>query len=151
MYAPFLNLRTQQEYFDYYVNNYCSNPIYTHDGLPVYFDRDRFSHAFFKSVDRRSADKSQFDIERAKRMNWIKKVLQDPSLQIYAGYDNKKKKTDHSRRVSIVVPERYAVIVRFNRKFDKCFFVTAFIVDTDDNLNKLIQEEIWRMPTHFVY
>ena len=71
-------------------------------------------------------------------------------LQIYAGYDNKKKKTDHSRRVSIVVPERYAVIVRFNRKFDKCFFVTAFIVDADDNLNKLIQEEIWRMPTHCV-
>lgn len=48
-----------------------------HDGQPVYFWKDRFSHAFFTSGDwcRRPYSKEAIDRDRVARIRWIKPIL----------------------------------------------------------------------------
>ncbi len=49
---PLLKLADQAAYRAHYERTLRGN-IVTHDGIPVFFRRDRFEHAFFESSDRR--------------------------------------------------------------------------------------------------
>lgn len=135
MYSSFLNLNSEADYRQHYYMNYCSTPITTCHGIDVLFDRDTFDHAFYK---RKKAPKDTFDLDRALRMNWIKKVLQDGSVDLYIGWDSKKKRYDSNSRVSLVTAEGYVVIIRFtNKQKTKAKFVTAFIIDDINVLEKI--------------
>ena len=46
-----------------------------------------------------------------KRILWIKQVLQDNNIPIYQGH-NSKTKSDKSRRVSLLTPDGYVVVIR---------------------------------------
>lgn len=141
MYSPLLELENEQAYRDFYEENYCITPIIAHDSIVVTFDRHQFDHAFYKSRSRKEGDKSLFDHERAKRMSWISRALRDPSLKLYAGYDNKKKRIDHTRRVTIVVDDKYVIVIRLLSDLKRGKFVTAWIIDNPDLLPLLSCEE----------
>ena len=47
----FLYLSSEIEYKEYFYKTYCSKPIYTFDGIPVTFRRNKFNHAFFESSE----------------------------------------------------------------------------------------------------
>ncbi len=79
-----LQLKTQEEYKKYYIKEYCNKQIYTFSGILVKFYKNQFEHAFFESANHQKRDKSIFSIERAKRMKWIKEVLEDKAKFITA-------------------------------------------------------------------
>ena len=139
-YSSLLKLEDESAYRQYFYDVYCKNPIKTFDGYLVYFKRNNFDHAFFKSSQKDHL-KDSFASERAERMNWIKAALQDPNAELYNGWDNKKKKVLNDRRVTIVVGN-YVVIVRFNKQKSKAFFVTAFIAN-QKTINLIRSNKVW--------
>ena len=46
---PLLLLSTEADYRDHYKRTYCRSVVATHDGIRVFFNADRFDHAFFES------------------------------------------------------------------------------------------------------
>lgn len=129
-YNTFLSGLSEAEYKDHFIKNYCREKIYTHDHIRVKFSAECFSHAFFESSDRRLRNKDIFSIERAKRMDWIKVVLQDVNAEMYIGWDSEKKDYDSKRRLSLIV-ENYVVVIRFiNDEKTEAKFVTAYPVST---------------------
>ncbi|GAB6179936.1 hypothetical protein JCM14036_12550 [Desulfotomaculum defluvii] len=142
MYAPLIELANEEEYRQYYKEKYCREGVFTHDGLLVRFRPDQFGHAFFVSQDRRISDKSIFSKDRALRIGWIKKALADPSLIMYAGWDSKKKRYDHTRRVCLVTPDSYVIVLRLAS--DKvAIFVTAYIIDDPVVEDKIKSGPLW--------
>lgn len=142
--SNFLLLSTEAEYKQYFIDNYCAvSPIYTWDKLPVEFYADMFEHAFYKRTQKSwKAKKNAVDIERCKRMAWIKEVLLDPSIVPRVGFDKAKDTYDNSRRVALVSQEKYVVVIRNTGK--KWRFVTAYIIDNQDTYNKLMASPIWQ-------
>lgn len=139
-----LNYGTEEEYKKHYINNYCNAcPIYTFDNIPVIFFEDRFEHAFYKR-SRKSyyAEKDSFSVERAKRMDWIKHVLQDPTIIPKKGYDKKKDSYDNTRRVTFLTEENYLVVIYINKK-NKAKFVTAYVVDNEEAAKKIRNSPKW--------
>ena len=63
-----LHLKTQQEYKEYYIEEYCNKPIYTFSEILVKFYKSQYEHAFFESANHQKRDKSIFSIERAKKI-----------------------------------------------------------------------------------
>ncbi|SET02874.1 hypothetical protein SAMN05421676_102375 [Salinibacillus kushneri] len=149
MYHSLLKLQTIEEYRMYYEETYCANPIETFDKTTVRFSKRQFDHAFFSSSSRKKQDKSVFNWDRAERIEWIGKALKDKNLTLYAGYDKKRKRNDFTRRVCVVTPDDYVVVINLNNKdYHKAHFVTAFLVD-NNRVSKLIRKNpIWT-PKHF--
>ena len=136
MYYNLTILKNEDEYRQFYLNYYCTAEIKAHYGIKVFFKPDQFEHAFFSSSSRRKQDKSIFNMERAKRITWIKKVLEDPKIPIYQGWDSKRKKYDSNRRVSLVTPDGYVVVIRFITD-NHARFVTAYLIDDQAVLRKI--------------
>lgn len=138
MYKELLLLDTQAEYKKIYEDEYCNQDVFTHDGICVKFRRDRFEHAFFTSASRRKRDKSIFSIERAKRIRWIRDVLLDTDITVYSGYDNTKKCYDSTRRVSLVTPDNYVVIISLDQKDPlKAHFISCYLCDSQEVVDKI--------------
>lgn len=136
-----LKLETQEEYKQHFVEKYCNRKIYTFSNIRVKFYEDQFEHAFFASANRKERDKSIFSIERAERMDWIEDVLSDKQAEIYIGWDRDKKEYNNKRRVSIISPENYVVILNIiNEKEAK--FITAYIASRT-NARKIRSAPIW--------
>ncbi|MEK6452633.1 hypothetical protein [Caldifermentibacillus hisashii] len=146
LYDELLVLGSEAEYKSYYIREYCNQEIYTHDGIRVKFRPERFEHAFFESKSRKRSDKSIFSWKRAERISWIKKVLTDKELTIYAGWDKKRKKYDHSRRVCLVTPDGYVVVVRYQNPHT-AIFVTAFVIDDPIVENRIKSSPVVWTPT----
>ncbi len=137
-YKELLILHTEAEYKSIYEEEYCKQDIFTHDGVLVKFYPERFEHAFFKSSSRRKADKSIFSFERAQRIRWIRDVLLDPTVPVFSGYDKNRKKYDSNRRVSLVTPDNYVVVIRLSsRNPNEAAFITAFICDDEEVVKKI--------------
>lgn len=136
MYSEFLVLPGEPEYRQKYEDIYCSRIIPSCAGIDVKFNPSTFDHAFFMNADRRARDKSIFSIERAKRILWIEKVLKDPSLTVYQGWNNSQKKYDTNRRTVLVTPDQYVVVTRLLGE-NKAAFVTAFIPDSQRVIQKI--------------
>ena len=136
MYHELTILNNENEYRQFYIDYYYNNEIITHYGVKVSFKRDQFEHVFFSSSSRRNPDKSIFNVERAKRITWIKKVLQDPSVPVYQGWDSKNKRHDSTRRVALVTPDGYVVVLRLI-KTNHARFVTAYLIDDTSVLRKI--------------
>lgn len=75
-------------YREIYVTSGRYGVFEAHDGESVYFWEDRFEHAFYTSSNRiRYPDrKDRLDLERVKRMRWIKEIIRGEYLGRHAGW-----------------------------------------------------------------
>ena len=139
---PLLQLKTQEEYKEYFIKKYCEREIYILSDIKVKFYEDQFEHSFFESKDRKRRDKSVFSVERAQRMDWIEEVLLDKEAEIYIGWDRDKKEYNNKRRVSIISPENYVVILNMIKP-KEAKFITAYVA-SKTNAKKIRSAPIWK-------
>ena len=138
---PLLKLSDQAAYHQHFVAKYCAEPMLAHDGIPVYFKRRSFYHAFFDTVVYKD---DTFSSVRAERMNWIEATLTDPQTQRLQGYLSKSKTHDPSRRVELR-HENFIVVLIMGIKRDgslKAEFLTCYAVH-NNRLPKVQQAPIW--------
>lgn len=138
-----LILSTEAEYKNYFIKEYCDkSPIATFDGLPVMFYSEMFEHSFYKRTKASwKAPKDQMDIERCKRMPWIKDVLNDSSIIPRQGYDKARNRYDNDNRVTFLAPNNYVVVIRKAGKSWR--FVTAYLVDNAVAASKIQASPAW--------
>lgn len=137
---PLLKLADEAAYRAHFVTQYCNGPIMTHDGLPVFFERGKFDHAFFESVNARD---DTFSRVRAERMAWIKLTLQDATADRFQGWNKAKKCYEPHRRVE-VVHEDFVVVLQISRKQNghlKAKFVTCF--QADNSIGRIRKSPAW--------
>ncbi len=139
---PLLRLETQEEYKKHFIDKYCNGKIYTFSNIRVKFYEDQFEHSFFESMNRQKRDKSIFSKERAERMDWIEEVLLDRNAEIFVGWDRDKKKYNTTRRVSIISPENYVVILNIIKE-KEAKFITAYVA-SKTNAKKIRSAPIWK-------
>lgn len=145
---PYKKLKVQnyseQDLRDIWMNEYCnqSKPIYTFDKILVKFYEDMFDHAFFESAERKQSDKSILSLNRLQKMLWIKDALQDHEAILKQGWLRRKKIYTNSRRVAIIKVNYIVVIVIFSNRIAK--FVTAFEVNDEENLQKILNSPDWK-------
>lgn len=130
-------------YRGFYYSTYCVNPIITHDGISVRFRKNSFAHIVQES-SKRDGVKDTLSPERAKRLGWIKLALQDPNLELKAGWDSKKKIHDHKRRVTVMV-DNFVVVLSITAA-TKAEFITCFVADDTRTQQKLLQAPAWKNP-----
>jgi hypothetical protein len=147
MYSELLSYEDISEYEGLYCSHYCEREIKTHDGFTVKFRKEDFAHAFYSNASRRERDKSIFSYSRAHRLLWIEKVLKDEKLVMYAGWDSKRKRYDHSRRVTLITQDGYVVVLRSNKK--GFVFVTAYLIDEPENQKRIEESPIWNREHTF--
>ena len=128
-YPPLLQLESKEEYQTQWEIHYCQQPIFTFDEIRVRFRKEDFAHAFYESV-RAKASKDVFSTKRAQRLLWIKVALQDSTSERFVGWDNTKKRYDHSRRVTIVMGNYVVVIALLSKKINEAQFITAYVGDS---------------------
>jgi len=141
-YQPFLLLSDETEYKEFYISSLCASPLVCFDSLSVKFRPEQFNHAFYERTKRYYKHKDIFSIERAKRMSWITTCLQDDTISPLAGYDNKRKRYDHNRRVSLITPDNFVVVLRLINQ-EEAQFVTCFIVDNANVATKIRKSPLW--------
>ncbi len=140
-----IEYETEAEYKQHFIQHYCNqSPILTHDNIPVMFYADRFEHAFYKRTQKKwSAKKDQFSKIRGERIDWIKHVLQDPTVAMKKGYDKAKNSYDNTRRVTFINEENYVVVIWINDKKGTAKFVTAYLLDNQYAAEKIRNSPDW--------
>lgn len=113
------------------------------DGIAVRFRKRDFDHCFFES-SKRDGVKDQFSNVRAERIDWIKATLQDDQADLFVGWDGRRKRYDHGRRVALVM-EDYVVVIRLTGR-RAARFVTAFVADSRRSLERIKASPRWRWP-----
>ena len=137
---PLLTLASPSEYRRYYVSHYCCAPISTFDGISVLFFEEVFGHAFYRDSSPTARDKAIFDYRRAERLDWIRAVLRDPTAELY----RRVMPTSSTRRIALLGPVRYAVIIQpYRRDPTRARFITAYIVDSNSTLTKMRSNPRW--------
>ncbi len=142
MSPSFLNYETPQEYKNYYEENYCKRPIVTFDNIRIFFPKNKFSHAFYESSDRRGS-KDVFSQERAKRIGWIRLTLQSEEALQFQGWDSKNKCYFEDGRVSVVY-ENFVVVIKLslnNSGILKGNFITCY--QADNSIEKIKGSPTW--------
>ncbi len=130
---------TESDYQEHFERLYCRGPIVTLDGIPIRFQKRQFFHAFFESV--RTKDDT-FSNKRAERIDWIKAALQDPNSERFIGWDNRKKRYDGSRRVTVVMGN-YVVVIAIQRRKNKGRFITAYVADSGRTMRMIRRGPKW--------
>lgn len=138
-YPPFLEGLSEQQYREHFVATYCQDALLTFDGISVRFRKRDFAHAFFESSSPTRKD-DIFSPQRAKRMDWVKIALSDPSADIRVGYDNFRRRPATDRRVAIM-KGNFVVIIRLTDR-DKAEFVTCYVADSR-SLNLIRKSAKW--------
>lgn len=139
---PLLNLAAEADYRAHFVREYCRAVVNTHDGIRVYFQQNKFDHAFYEST-RRDGVKNAFSTVRAQRMDWIAATLNDPVADRYQGYNAKSGTCDPARRVNVAY-EDFVVVLALGLRRDgtlRANFVTCF--QADNSIGKIRQSPIW--------
>lgn len=136
---------TEAQYRAHFEKEYCQGPILTHDGIEVYFRKKDFDHCMFES-SRRTGDKLPIiSLVRAERIDWIKATLQNPTADLYPGWDKSKKRVDNSHRVAVAY-EEFVVVIRIKvGKSDvvkKADFKTAYLAD--NSIEKIRAASPWK-------
>jgi hypothetical protein len=141
---PLLVCKSEAEYLAEYDRTYCRGTVMTFDNIRVYFDRDKFRHAFYES-SKRDGIKDRFSPIRAQRMGWIESTLICPDAELYMGWDKIKRRYDASNRVSVVY-EDFVVVIRLCHKeigVLKGEFVTCY--QADNSIGKIIKSPKWTL------
>lgn len=137
---PLLHLPDEMSYRRYFSEQYVAAiPLVTFDGIRVRFFPAIFDHAFFRDISRSSGDKSLFARERAERMDWIRAILQDSTVELY-----KRQVRGKIRRIALEPAERYAVIIQIRSADGRVAdFMTAYVVNSDSALAKMRSNPKW--------
>lgn len=145
LYPPLVEYDSETDYQAHFERVYCSGPVMTFDGLEVRFRKRDFGHCFFESSCR-DGKKDVFSKGRAKCIDWIKATLQDPSSELYVGWDKKKKRYDRKRRVAIVMGNYVVILAITGTK--TADFMTAYVADTKPTAKRPITtiDQIRRGP-----
>ena len=80
-------------------------------------------------------------MDRALRIDWIEYVLKNPKVELHLGWDRDKKRYNKERRVAIISPENYVVIIRMNNN-NTAKFITAYYSD-NSSANKIRKMPLW--------
>lgn len=140
---PLLKLSDTTQYRAHYEQTLCQGGVYTHDGIPVYFKKEDFDHAFFESTLRNGIKDSVLSITRAERMDLISATLMDSAADRFQGWNKKQACYDPTRCVSVVHGE-FVVVIRISKKKDnslKANFVTCYVAD--NSINKIRRSPPW--------
>lgn len=140
---PLLTYTTVLEFKQHYETHYQRAEIYTFDNIRVYFQPQKFGHAFYENANHRAGAKNQFSQTRAERMDWIKATLQHPNAKIYEGWNKDTKIYDETRRVSVVYDD-FVVVIELSLKKDNTLkgnFVTCYVADK--SIGKIQQSPLW--------
>ncbi len=135
---PLLHYETEAEYRDHYRRVYCRGVIETHDGIRVYFQPQRFEHAFYEG-----RGKYRFSPTRAQRLDWIGATLAHPEAVLYQGWDNKRRRYVPARRVSVAY-EDFVVVVELSlgrNEVLKGKFITCY--QADNSIDKIRRSPPW--------
>lgn len=138
-----LEYETVPEYRRHYEARYQRGHIVTSDGIRVYFQAQKFGHAFYENSQRRDGPKDEFSLERAQRMDWIKSTLENPNAEFLVGWNKKEKCYDETRRVNVVFEDFVVVIeLSLNREGQlKGNFVTCYVADK--SIQKIRESPKW--------
>lgn len=135
-----LMLPNEQHYRAHFITHYCNASVVTFDGIAVRFFPKMFDHAFYRDSTPTARDKANFDLQRARRMEWIKAVLADSSIELYRRVMSNSK----VRRIALEPTARYAVIIQIdNRNLSRARFITAYVVDSNSALTKMRSNPRW--------
>lgn len=138
-----LKLASEAIYQGYFNATYCVRPISTHDGIAVRFRRSDFGHCAFESSNR-DGIKDIFSPARAERLGWIKEALEDPGLTLYAGWDKKRQRHDHTSRVTMMIDD-FVVVIRL-KSATEASFVTCYVADSPRTRSKILSSPTWQNP-----
>jgi hypothetical protein len=138
----FLELGGKRSYYGYFRKNFCGGAIETADGIPIFFEKRQFWHAFFESTNR-DGEKDSFSLSRAERMNWILGTLQDSGAMCYQGWDRKRKKADPTRQVRTSGGDFVVVLKFFKGRGGELrgIFVTCYVAD--NSMGKIRGAPLW--------
>ncbi|MDD4505845.1 MAG: hypothetical protein PHE60_05715 [Sulfurospirillaceae bacterium] len=142
MIPPLKLLSSVSEYQLYYEETYTKKPLLSFDGIPIFFAKYRFSHAFYESSDRRGA-KDIFSLQRAERMDWIKYTIESDQSLLLKGWDAVTRQYFSNRRVSILYEDFVVVIIlTLNKEGQlKGSFLTCY--QADNSIEKIKSSPIW--------
>lgn len=139
---PLLKLPDQAAYRAHYERTLCRGGVVTHDGIPVFFRKEEFDHAFFESSTRRG-ENDVFSLVRAERMNWIAAALADPGARRHQGWLKRERRHDPTRRVTVVMGD-FVVIIALSKRRDgqlKAKFITCY--RADNSIQKILGAPLW--------
>lgn len=141
---PLVHYQTEAEYRDHYKSAYCRRKIQTHDKIPVFFQPQKFEHAFYESTGKYTG-KNKFSPSRAQRIDWVKATLENSQATLYQGWHKDKKIYVPDRRVSFVYESFVVVIDLFlgNNQSLKGNFITCYTAD--QSIDKITSSPIWSM------
>ena len=139
----FVNFPTENDYRNYFINQYCNNEITTFDGIKVEFNIQQFEHAFYES-SLKNGIKDLFSKDRATRIDWIKYALEnkDNNIDLYKGYDKRKKNYTINRRVHFIDSEVYVVVILLTSA-TTAKFLTAYYADSPNTANNIRNSQKW--------
>jgi hypothetical protein len=100
-----------------------------------------FDHCFYESHNRKAKDKSILSYNRLEKVFWIKDALEDPDTIRKQGWNSKENKYERNRRVTLVKGNFIVVILIYAAK--RARFLTAYEVNNDDNLKKIMNSPDW--------
>lgn len=135
---PLRKFKSVDECRKYFEEKYCKEDLITFDNIAVRFYPEKFDDAFFESKNKKERDKSIFSIKRAERIDWIEYVLKSEEAELYVGWNRDKKTYRKDRRIAIISPENYVVIITL-LKDNNAKFITAYLADSP-NTAKLIRK-----------
>ena len=144
MTRPLFKLADLAAYRAHYERTLCRGEIVTHDGIPVFFRKEAFDHAFFESSGRRG-EKDVFSLVRAERMEWVAAALADPSAQRFQGWHARTKRYDPTRRVTVIMGD-FVVVIALSRRRDgklKGAFLTCY--QADNSIAKIRASPPWSL------
>lgn len=124
---PLVHLPTEADYRAMFGSKYCTGPIVTHDGIEVRFKPSNFDHCFFERSNRRG-EKDTFSARRATHIDWIAHSLTSGEGEEFCGWDSKRRRVDHDRRVAIL-SGHHVTVIRLTNTPDRAAFVTAYVAD----------------------
>ena len=137
-YCPLVYYDHPRHYHQHFVKAYCVEPLLTFDSIRVTFDPFDFAHAFYEG-----RDKELFSVKRARRIDWIRKALTDPSAKLFLGLHPSGRAFTPRRRVCLA-NNNYVVVIEFMGPRE-ARFVTAFVAGS--GVKRLIEgSPPW--PTH---
>jgi hypothetical protein len=137
---PLLVLPDDRNYRAHFEAQYCRAPVLTFDGIAVQFFPEMFDHAFYRDSSPTAQDKAVFDLQRAQRMDWIRAVLADPSVELYRRVMPNSK----VRRIALESTTLYTVIIQMDpRSSSRARFITAYVVDSASALAKMRANPRW--------
>jgi hypothetical protein len=104
---PLLNLGSKEEYREHYLRTLVDGPpVITPDGVKIIFYAEKFDYLFSGYSSKWLTKKDTFDIERAKRMDWIRALLEsnqvDTRAEIMSAWETRRNVIDYQNCYMIV-------------------------------------------------